>query len=592
MRRRMSWLWLMLALAVCLGAWIGESAAWAKEAPLSARESRVAPPAAASPLRLPQVVDTLWFGGDNGHGIALRDGLWDWDTDLPPGDPLHGWISVDQTVFPGTWFRRVTHEDAPAHGDLCDPVFGDTEALIWCGLHEDEATWHDFEAGLGYGNEFCQQALSPEFPIEPAAEDLEIRFRYFNDTEEDYDFTQALILGFDAAAEEIEEFAIAELTGIIGAPESPQDFHALLTPGTLDPNVVTARVALRMTSDGGWSDQDGSWDTRCGAFAADDVEIRVGESFAETYTFEEGTQGWSFDLCGAVGSFMASIPEDQWWPWLHEAGVYECSMSGNAVSFVDTLDNPWWPPGHPEGHHEMALSSAVPRAEIGAEDLLGAPVRFDTYGYPCDDIYNCTYYRIGYVYYPYTTPINPEPRWSPRGGTDVWSSFGEAGCLLTGGDLMHPPDGNPLPADWDSMRVVYEVVCSTFDQSGCETMGAPMIDNFRVGFAYEDLSGIDDPPAAHESRHPSLEAARFDARDGSARLSFDLPAGTEIVLAIFDSAGRLVRTLCSRPMEAGPHSVAWDGCYADGRRVARGLYRARLSTVEGYEVSRPVLIIR
>ncbi|MBD3235476.1 MAG: hypothetical protein GF330_02090 [Candidatus Eisenbacteria bacterium] len=556
-------------------------------------ERQPAPAAGLHEGNLPQAADTVWFGGDDGHGIALEGGIWDWDTDLPPGDPLHGWTSIDRTVFPGTWFRRITHADSSLHGDPCDPVFDDTIGLIWCGLHEDEATEHEFETGIGYGNQFCQQAVSPAFPIDPLTEALEIGFRYFNDTELDYDFTHALVLGYDEVGEEVAAHEAGELTGIIGSPHAPELFHVVLPSGSLDPSVATARVAFRMTSDGGWSDEDGWWDSGCGAFAADDVEIRVGESYEARYEFDTGADGWSFEGCDGIGAFMASLPEDTWWPWLHDSGIYECGMSGNAVSFVDREDSPWWPPGHPEGHEEMAVSNIVPRAAIAAEELLGAPIRFDTFGTPCDPYANCIVYRLGYTYYPYTSDIYTEPHWSPRLGGDVWWFFGEAGCLWTGGDLMHlSGGGTPLPADWESLRVVYEVHCGTMEQQGCDSRGAPMIDNLRVGFAFEDPSAVDGDSPASAPGTPRLEAARLDPRDGTVRLPFVLPSPARVTVEIFDARGRLVRSVWRGEKAGGSHTLVWDGRDTEGRRVPRGIYRVRLAAGEGFEQARPVVLLR
>ena len=141
------------------------------------------------------------------------------------------------------------------------------------------------------------------------------------------------------------------------------------------------------------------------------------------------------------------------------------------------------------------------------------------------------------------------------------------------------------------MRVLYEVMCSTLKGDDCRSMGAPMIDNLRAGFAFENSSGIEDEPVADAAGRPSLAPARFDLRNGSAELSFQLPAAAEVALAIFDASGRCVRTLCAEPLEAGEHRIVWDGCDDEGRRVARGLYRARLRT-GGFAESRSVLIFR
>jgi hypothetical protein len=50
-----------------------------------------------------------------------------------------------------------------------------------------------------------------------------------------------------------------------------------------------------------------------------------------------------------------------------------------------------------------------------------------------------------------------------------------------------------------------------------------------------------------------------------------------------------VRTLVEGELGAGPHRVARDGLDQAGRRLARGLYFARLSSPAGHDEQRLVL---
>lgn len=52
----------------------------------------------------------------------------------------------------------------------------------------------------------------------------------------------------------------------------------------------------------------------------------------------------------------------------------------------------------------------------------------------------------------------------------------------------------------------------------------------------------------------------------------------EVSLAIYDVRGRLVRTLVEGKLEAGRHSVVWDGKDTSGRAVASGIYFTTLQT--------------
>ena len=59
-------------------------------------------------------------------------------------------------------------------------------------------------------------------------------------------------------------------------------------------------------------------------------------------------------------------------------------------------------------------------------------------------------------------------------------------------------------------------------------------------------------------------------------LSFLLGRDVRVSLNVYDLKGSLVRRLRDGRYEAGRHSVNWDGCDGDGRRVESGVYLARL----------------
>jgi hypothetical protein len=59
-------------------------------------------------------------------------------------------------------------------------------------------------------------------------------------------------------------------------------------------------------------------------------------------------------------------------------------------------------------------------------------------------------------------------------------------------------------------------------------------------------------------------------------IKFDLPVAGTVRLAVFDLAGRLMRTLVGEDMSPGSHEVLWDGRDVAGREVGSGTYLARL----------------
>jgi hypothetical protein len=60
------------------------------------------------------------------------------------------------------------------------------------------------------------------------------------------------------------------------------------------------------------------------------------------------------------------------------------------------------------------------------------------------------------------------------------------------------------------------------------------------------------------------------------QLAFELAAGGDVRLGVYDLQGRLVRVLAAGTWPAGRHNVTWDGLDDAGGQVASGLYMARL----------------
>jgi len=59
-------------------------------------------------------------------------------------------------------------------------------------------------------------------------------------------------------------------------------------------------------------------------------------------------------------------------------------------------------------------------------------------------------------------------------------------------------------------------------------------------------------------------------------IRFFIPCDSRVSLTIFDLSGKLVKTLTSKKLTAGDHSVTWDGRCNDGTSVPAGLYTCKL----------------
>ena len=84
----------------------------------------------------------------------------------------------------------------------------------------------------------------------------------------------------------------------------------------------------------------------------------------------------------------------------------------------------------------------------------------------------------------------------------------------------------------------------------------------------------------------ALEAPRPNPARRQVAFDFSLAESGRATFAIYDLAGRLVSTLVSGELAAGPHHVTWNLVTRDGRRVGPGVYFTRLSVMNRQLVRR------
>jgi len=77
---------------------------------------------------------------------------------------------------------------------------------------------------------------------------------------------------------------------------------------------------------------------------------------------------------------------------------------------------------------------------------------------------------------------------------------------------------------------------------------------------------------------------------GTTRISFSLPVGQGVELSVYDVRGREVVRLLDGKVDAGPHSVTWDGKAAAGYSAAPGVYWYRMRTGDKVLTRRMVLL--
>jgi len=107
----------------------------------------------------------------------------------------------------------------------------------------------------------------------------------------------------------------------------------------------------------------------------------------------------------------------------------------------------------------------------------------------------------------------------------------------------------------------------------------PVTAGTTIKFPPLDASAVEADPALVEA--PRLLPAWPNPTRGALRMSFSLPSSGDVDLAVIDASGRVVRHVLEGRLDAGQHSVSWDGRDACGRTVPHGVYFCRLRAPEG-----------
>ncbi len=74
-------------------------------------------------------------------------------------------------------------------------------------------------------------------------------------------------------------------------------------------------------------------------------------------------------------------------------------------------------------------------------------------------------------------------------------------------------------------------------------------------------------------------------------ISFDVPKATHVRLGIYNTSGRLIRTVVDETMQAGSRQILWDGRNDSGKSVSSGLYFYKIEA-DGFTETRKMTLIR
>lgn len=109
---------------------------------------------------------------------------------------------------------------------------------------------------------------------------------------------------------------------------------------------------------------------------------------------------------------------------------------------------------------------------------------------------------------------------------------------------------------------------------------------FKLGFA-DGVTAVDPGSVPTQSR---LSGAYPNPFNPQTTVAFDLAHAGHVRVVIHDAQGRVVATLADGDMTAGHHTVVWTGIDDRGRKLASGVYYARLTASDGVDVTKLTLV--
>ena len=228
-------------------------------------------------------VDTLFLFAESGAGAYGMPGTnsrgYTFDNTSNGQAATAGWTTFDWTAQLGTYWHLQSVTLSESHGtdmtgaaglpDDGGPTAGNDFAW-WCG-REDACGWVN---PTGYGTSWQQWLV---LTVPAAATGGTIAFDYGSDFEGDtYDF-------FTLFSQTGANDPVALVTNIVGGPQAATHYEPIAF-GDVD------KLIFEFKSDGGWSDEDGSYISDIGAVWLDNFDVNYDGATDVQWTFEDNIQ--------------------------------------------------------------------------------------------------------------------------------------------------------------------------------------------------------------------------------------------------------------------------------------------------------------
>ena len=339
--------------------------------------------------------------------------MWTWDAagfngTAHSGLFMDGWKGVDNSVQMTPYFRVASSTGFP-NDNIGTCVISGNKSLF-CGATTSQAASLCYvdQIGTGYGNSWSQTVVTPQYTFN-ADEQIDLSYAYNNDGEPGYDFTRVTLQIYDWwQFAWVDYGTLAEYTGLISGSETidVDSYMSSLTPP------VDFRIGFTFTSDGGYSDEDGTFLTACGGLEIDDYSLAWSGGPIDIEDFEgvaDGglPSGWSHEYTGCgdyamvrhLNDLPVGLDQD---PCVSVIGPAWSGIKDSVLVFYDPV-TPGYP--HPICQNNFAQSPIIDLSSH--PELHGRSLQCEMFGsLPLMD-YIFMYWQVRY------TPGCESGGWSP-----------------------------------------------------------------------------------------------------------------------------------------------------------------------------------
>ena len=431
-------------------------------------------------------VETVYFGGtvwaaDSARWEAIRDSCWTFDTgrgshfnkNVANVDPfknaslhayMEGWVGFDRLSKYVPWFRRMPSTAFGTGQNQC--VFAGSFSFF-AGITATEALYECYVGGQGYGDNW-HTCIERSFTYNGTGS-ITVQYSYKNETEDGFDYSTVYCDTTGNGADVV----LASYTGtLVGTGV----IHTLTKGLNLRSTAGTFKLKYCVDSDETGSDQDGTFATRCGAFALDNVTV-TGGGITYTTGFETGADGF-------VLSPPTPTPGGDWSNIVHINDLPPalancvCNLQDSVLVFNDITQG---------GGHNLYQNSfaASPWIDLKADNVLGGPNKFlETSLYADLPLLNYIYAQFFVQWYPYVCPSGGKLVRSPWVIDGITHYFGSPTCTQ-GSSKFRVDFSSLMDVGAQQVRVGVGVYSGCLFYPNCTGLNnsSPWYDNIRFGVA-------------------------------------------------------------------------------------------------------------